>query len=98
MYSHGFRVRYHDFFRRETFRNIISFLEYDFRVPAGTRGLFPRARAKSGQARFKNFGLGHPKNLEKTARAGSGSGRAQARSAPNVYIYDKKFIKNDIND
>ena len=54
----------------------MSFLEYDFRVPAGTRGLYSRARAKSGLARFKNFGLGYPKNLEKTSRAGSGSGRA----------------------
>ena len=86
MYKQGLGLDLSNFFSHETFRNVKSFVKHDFRVPAGTRGLFPRARAKSGQARFKNFGLGHPKNLEKTARAGSGSGRAQARSAPKRYM------------
>ena len=76
MYRQGLGLDFSNFFSHETFRNVKSFVKHDFRVPAGTRGLYSRARAKSGLARFKNFGHGYPKNLEKTSRAGSGSGRA----------------------
>ena len=54
----------------------MSFLEYDFRVPAGTRGLYSRARAKSGPGPIQKLRARVPENPWKTARAGSGSGRS----------------------
>ena len=61
MYRQGSWV----FFRSEIFRpfrNVMSFLEYDFRVPAGTRGLYSRARAKSGPGPIQKLRARVPEN------------------------------------
>ena len=62
----------------------MSFLEYDFRVPAGfTLGL----GLSRAQARFKNFGLGYPKILEKRFGRARARARAKARSTTNEYVF-----------
>ena len=68
----------------------MSFVKHGFRVPAGfTFGL----GSGSGLARFKNFGLGYPKILEK--QLGRARARARAEARPTTTIYAESSYQRE---